>query len=393
MKILLLAPHPFYQERGTPIAVDLLLRFWSGRGDTVDVVTFHEGSDRAYRGVTIMRIPRPGWIKNVPPGFSLRKVVCDAFLFWKAMRLAARGGYGLVHAVEESVFCAMLIKRLYRLPYVYDMDSSLPMQLIEKSAALAPAGPALRFCERAAVRGALAVVAVCDALAAIARAAGAKQVFVLRDVSLLPETTAPAAAPGEAARLPAVEHPCFMYIGNLEAYQGIGLLLESFAILCRDRPESFLAVIGGSAALIARYRKMSAEFGIAGRVRFFGPRPLADMPKLFAEADALVSPRTKGSNTPMKIYSYLQSGKPVIATALPTHTQVLDETTALLAEPRPERFAAAMRHLLENPGEGKKLADKAAALAAAQYSHRAYGAAAAEIFNRIESELQHARDN
>ena len=33
MKVLVLAPHPFYQERGTPIAVNLVLRALSARGD------------------------------------------------------------------------------------------------------------------------------------------------------------------------------------------------------------------------------------------------------------------------------------------------------------------------------------------------------------------------
>ena len=49
MKILLLAPHPFYQERGTPIAVNLLLKALSERGDKIDVL-FIDG-DHTYAGV------------------------------------------------------------------------------------------------------------------------------------------------------------------------------------------------------------------------------------------------------------------------------------------------------------------------------------------------------
>ena len=130
MHILVLAPHPFYQERGTPIAVDLLLRVLSGRGDTVDVVTFHEGTDKTYRGVTIHRIPDLAWVRNIPPGFSWKKAVCDIFFMLKAFRLASRNKYDLIHAVEEAAFMAMLIRAFYRIPYVFDMDSSLPMQLV-----------------------------------------------------------------------------------------------------------------------------------------------------------------------------------------------------------------------------------------------------------------------
>ena len=66
----MLAPHPFYQERGTPIAVDLLLTALSKRNAQIDVITFHEGQDRFYPHVTLHRIPRLPFIKGVRPGFS-----------------------------------------------------------------------------------------------------------------------------------------------------------------------------------------------------------------------------------------------------------------------------------------------------------------------------------
>ena len=66
-------------------------------------------------------------------------------------------------------------------------------------------------------------------------------------------------------------------------------------------------------------------------------------------ADLLVSPRIRGTNTPLKIYSYLRSGKPIVATNLLTHTQVLTPEIAVLVEPTPERFAAAILELIENP--------------------------------------------
>ena len=57
---------------------------------------------------------------------------------------------------------------------------------------------------------------------------------------------------------------------------------------------------------------------------------------LLAQADVLVSPRTRGNNTPMKIYSYLDAGRAVLATDLPTHTQVLTPECARLAPADPD---------------------------------------------------------
>ena len=57
MKILYLAPQPLYQERGTSIANKLVLEHLSKRGEQVDVLTFAEGKDIHFKGVTIHRTP------------------------------------------------------------------------------------------------------------------------------------------------------------------------------------------------------------------------------------------------------------------------------------------------------------------------------------------------
>jgi hypothetical protein len=176
MRILLLAPQPFYEERGTPIAVALVLKVLAERGATVDVVTYHEGRDVALQHVTLHRIP---------------SLVCDAFVLAAAVRLARRERYDLVHAVEEAVFIAVLLKWLFRIPYVYDMDSSLAQQLGQRFRVLAPAGRLLDACERLALRHAAAVVPVCEALAARARRGNAAKIVLLPDISLLDDTADP----------------------------------------------------------------------------------------------------------------------------------------------------------------------------------------------------------
>jgi glycosyltransferase involved in cell wall biosynthesis len=381
MKVLLLAPHPFYQERGTPIAVDLLLQTLSARGDTVDLLTWHLGENRAYPGVTLHRIPRIPGIRSARPGFSFAKLVCDAVMTLEALRLAFRTRYDLVHAVEEAAFMALLIKGLRRTPYLFDMDSSMPLQIVEKSPGARFLLPLLQRLEAAAIRHALAVVAVCDSLAEVARAAGARRVALLRDTSLLPEGLDPAAVP------PAFSMPgtVFLYIGNLERYQGIDLLLESFALARAKRRDISLAVVGGSAPTIAAYTAKAASLGLSDAVRFLGPNPISEMAAHFAAAHVLVSPRITGSNTPMKIYSYLDSGKPVLATNLPTHTQALNAEVALLAPPEPAPFAAALLRLADDPALRRTLGDKGRALARSAYSRPAFAAAANALYDSLET--------
>jgi len=388
MNILFLAPHPFYQERGTPIAVNLLLQALSGQGHKVDVLTYHEGADVTHPGVTIHRIRRPLFANNVPPGPSLKKILCDLVMLPTALKMARKNQYDLVHAVEESVYIAMLIKRRRGIPYLYDMDSSLARQIAEKFGFLKFMLPLMARTEGAAIKGALGVVPVCDALADIARADGARKIILLRDISLLQPATD---HDREVVRqlIPDNHRPCFMYLGNLETYQGADLMLESFARFIKGGGNADLIVAGGKESDIKRYQEKVVALGITLQTRFLGHQPVSRMAALFEAADILVSPRIKGNNTPMKIYSYLASGKAILATALPTHTQVLTNEVALLTASDVESFTAGMAKLAHDKPLREQLGQAARQLAQQSYSRESFCNTALELFDWVKTELPH----
>ena len=89
--------------------------------------------------------------------------------------------------------------------------------------------------------------------------------------------------------------------------------------------------------------------GIEDVTIFAGERPAEEIPAYLLAADVLVSPRSRGTNTPLKIYQYLRSGKPIVATRLLTHTQVLDDDTAILTGATPQEFADGILAALDRP--------------------------------------------
>jgi glycosyltransferase involved in cell wall biosynthesis len=137
-----------------------------------------------------------------------------------------------------------------------------------------------------------------------------------------------------------------MYVGNLEPYQGIDLLLQSFVRVVERTDGADLVVVGGAPRDIHTYRGECRRLGIVGRVHFAGPRPIGELAAHLAGADVVVSPRLRGNNTPMKLYSYLHSGRALVATDLPTHTQVIDARVAVLAPPEPDAFAGALLRVI-----------------------------------------------
>jgi glycosyltransferase involved in cell wall biosynthesis len=391
MKILFLAPEPFFEERGTPIAVRLALQVLAERAkDSVELLTYHLGSTVEIPGITIRRIPKIPLITSVGPGISLQKLICDAVFLVTAFKLVLQARwkgdpFQLIHAVEESVFIAWLLKLCFGTPYIYDMDSSLAMQVTEKWRILRPLQGFLTWAERLAIRSATAVVPVCDALAAIAEAHGSKDTHILRDISLLDLEGSPPAVQDlrEEFSCPA-EELLILYIGNLEPYQGIDLLLESFALAARQHSSSRVVIIGGSPSHLALYREKARQLGIELRVHFAGPRPVASLNGYLTQADILVSPRVRGNNTPMKIYSYLHVGRAIVATDLPTHTQVLTNSVSMLAAPEPGPFADALVAVLSDQGLRERLREQARILAEEQYTVPVFRKRLNELYDRIE---------
>ena len=370
MRILLLAPHPFYQERGTPIAVNQILRVLATRGDAVDVLTFHEGQDLHYKNVSVFRTPSLFFVRGIRLGFSWKKLVCDWLMLIMTVRLVIKNRYHVVHAVEEAVFIALLVKWAFGIPYVYDMDSSLAQQMIEKYSWLSRIAFILNSLERVAIQHARAVVPVCEALAKIATSHHQQNVVILHDVPLADEQ-----AKRKKMNLKGqlgVGGLLVMYVGNLEHFQGIGLLLESFAFVLERARDAHLVIIGGEQQDIQQFSAIAEDMKIARRVNFLGPKPVGDLAAYLREADVLVSPRIKGNNTPMKVYSYLQSGVPVVATDLVTHTQVLNSSVARLAPPTAQEFSLGILQLLNDPPLRDRLGKSAQRWVRDHFSYEAF---------------------
>lgn len=184
-----------------------------------------------------------------------------------------------------------------------------------------------------------------------------------------------------------VEGVLLMYVGNLEQYQGIDLLVESFAKALRTAPTAHLVAIGGNATDIKKYQAQVRRHQANSNVHFIGPRPIANLKQYLDQADIVVSPRIQGSNTPMKLYSYLDSGKALLATNLTTHTQVLNSEIAHLAEPNPDAFAKEMLHLISQPELRGKLGGAAQEYISRSHTYEAFSAKLNALYDWLDSEL------
>ncbi len=188
------------------------------------------------------------------------------------------------------------------------------------------------------------------------------------------------------------DHPVVLYTGTFEAYQGFGLLIDAFVHVARHEPQARLLLVGGHPEQVREVKELTRRKGIQDQVVFTGQRPPSEMPLYLAAGDILVSPRSRGKNTPLKIYSYLRSGKPIVATRLLTHTQVLDDDIALLTDAEPEPFAEGIVALLHDPETAARLGESARCRAEEKYSYEKYLEKTRRLFDFLENQAPKVGD-
>ncbi|MGE5199475.1 MAG: glycosyltransferase family 4 protein, partial [Rhodospirillaceae bacterium] len=340
-----------------------------------DLVTYPFGEDVSLPGLKVHRSWRPPFVRRVRIGPSLAKGPLDLLLALKALHVGLKWRFDYVHSHEEGGAIGLVLARLLRVPHLYDMHSSLPEQLsnfkFSRSRLLVGA---FRVLERLMVSRSASVIVICRHLEEVARAiAPNAHVVLIENAPGSGSTDArPARVDVRAAAGVPEGAPLVLYTGTIEAYQGLDLLFASMKPVVAEVPDARLVLAGGHADQVARARRQAEELGVGACTVFVGERPAGEIPAYLEAADVLVSPRSRGKNTPLKIYQYLRSGKPIVATNLLTHTQVLDATVAELTDPTADAFGAGILRVLRDRDRAAALGRAARTLADTRYTYEAY---------------------
>lgn len=383
----MLAPEPFFEPRGTPFSEYHRIKALGELGHHVDLVTYPIGGDVELPNLRIFRGLRPPFVRKVRIGPSMTKIVLDSLMLLTILRRVLTERYDAIHSHEEMGLVGVYLARWLRIPHLYDMHSSLPQQLsnfkYSKSAALRGI---FEWAEGHMVHDSQVVITICQELQDTVTEMGAgERSLLIENVMGGDVDDPPTKTPAEVRATWAIPAavPLALYTGTFEAYQGVEMLIEACAIVAKRRPDARVLVVGGEPPQVAAARARADASGASKVMVFTGQQPAREIPGFVQAADLLVSPRIRGTNTPLKIYSYLRSGKPIVATNLLTHTQVLSPAIAKLVEPQPEPFADAMLALIERPEERARLSAAALAVARERYSRESYLRRTAQAYERL----------
>lgn len=383
----MIAPQPFFTPRGTPISIFQRLHALSQLGHEVDLLTFPIGEDVNIANVNIYRTLALPFINDVKIGPSVAKLLLDVFLFFKALRMLLTRRYDVIHSHEEAAFFAMLLAILFRVPHLYDMHSSLPKQLCNfgfQQDSLPV--KVFAWLEKA-------VFNTCSAAITIGADLDEHVLSVRTDINYMRIENVPVDVIRRReednskeirARHGISGRPLIVYTGNFETYQGLDLLFASARCVTAAYPDTVFLIVGGERRQIDVWRPAIEEANLAQNVIFAGQVSLHDSLDYIAAADILVSPRTDGLSVPLKLYSYMHSGNPIVATNIYAHTQILDEKLAVIVEPVPEAYADGLCRLLKDPQLCRKLGERAKTYAEEEFSTSTFLAKVDRVYKSIQ---------
>jgi glycosyltransferase involved in cell wall biosynthesis len=104
-----------------------------------------------------------------------------------------------------------------------------------------------------------------------------------------------------------------IFTGNLAEYQGIDLMLRAFRIVVAEIPEARLTIASNSA--FTPYEELARELGIRERLDLVSSPDFDDLPRVLANADIALNPRTECDGVPVKLLNYMAAARPAVSFA------------------------------------------------------------------------------
>ena len=384
LRILMLAPTPYFADRGCHVRIYEEARALLALGHQVEIVTYHLGRDMPE--IPTHRIPPIPWYRKLEAGPSWHKPYLDILLFFKALAVARRFRPDLIHAhLHEGAFLGVFLKLVLGVPLLLDSQGSLTTEIVDHG-----------FCRRTSLIGRIFVSLEkfinrgADAIIT-SSTPGATDLIdtwkipVGKVSALIDGVNTDEFRPGDrtAARrelgLPN-EMPVVAFLGLFNRYQGMDLLLESIALLKeRGVPVHFL-LMGFPEE---RYRKQAAEKGLSGMATFTGRVDYRDAARFLAAADLAVSPKISLTEANGKLFNYLACGLPCLVFDTPINQEILGDCGVYASYGDADDFALRMEELLGDCMLRERLSATGRLKAEESYSWLGRARELAEVYRRL----------
>lgn len=314
-------------------------------------------------GVRLERY-RPPRRAEGPLGYVWEYVYCTAVSLAKAVSVAVREGFDVIHAANppDTFVLVALPFRVFGKAFIFDHHDLMPEmyearfpgrkgRLVQR--------PLLLF-ERLSCRVADEVIAVNEAYArtTIGRHRIApERVSVVRNGPDLASFD-PAVRP--MPDLVPDDGAVIMYAGSISVQDGVDSLVRVIGHLVHDLGRrDFTCLVLGRGVAVEGLRRLAGELRVDDRIRFVGSVPRRSVPAYLARADICVAPEPSNPyndrSTMIKVMEYMAMAKPIVAFDLPEHRYSARDAALYVADNDERRFAGVLAELLDDPERRRTL--------------------------------------
>ncbi len=360
LKVLMIAPTPFFADRGCHMRILGEIRALQKIGYDITLCTYHIGRD--IPGIKIERIIRIPWYNKLEAGSSWHKFYIDALLFFKSLRVFWREKPDLVHGhLHEGAILGHFVRKFTfrRVPLVFDAQGSLTRELITYS--FFREGSLLhrvferleRWISKMPEYTVGSNVSVSDFMVTEMGLPPSRVETVIDGVhtDFFKKTGEEVDLRTRLGILP--ETPVVLYTGALLKSKGIDYLIKAIPHVLHQRPDCLFVIVGYP---VEEAKGMAESLGVAQRCIFTGQVDYFQLPPYLYLAQLAVDPKLdEAGEASGKIINYMGAALPIVCFEGPNNRKFLGDSGIFARSGDVEDLAAKIIDTLNHPERARQI--------------------------------------
>lgn len=386
MKILGIAPTPFFADRGCHMRILGEIQALQRRGHDVLLVTYHLGRD--LQGVPTLRSKKVGWYTKLEAGPALGKFYLDLLLLQKTVQAIKRFSPEVIHGhLHEGALIGILARALAgsKAPVVFDVQGSLTGELdsygwLDRLPLVRPLFRLVeKFISRASHQLVGSNIAVSEFLVRQMGLPPARVHTVIDGVHMgFFEGSGRTDLRQELGIAP--ERPVVLYTGALLASKGVDNFFKAMPLVLEKAPQAFFLVVGYP---VEESQRQVEALGVAEHCLFVGQVDYFLLPDYLKIGDVAVDPKVEAAGEASgKIINYMGGGLAVACFDNANNRRFLGDCGAFAPTPDPQGLAQAILSLLADPQACRAKGEAARRRVEQEFSWEAGGRAYEEVFRQ-----------
>jgi glycosyltransferase involved in cell wall biosynthesis len=365
LKILIIAPTPFFADRGAHVQIYEQIISLQHLKHEVKLVTYGLGRD--IDKIDTIRCFNPIWYSKQEAGPSFTKILLIPVLGLKARRAAKNFKPDVIHAhLHEGALIARLFCPKYKNKTIFDYQGSLSGEVGQHVPGLRNLfiNGILKKIE-ARINSLFPIVTQSQKMLLEIEDLAKKSGNKLRSqvVNVGDGVDINRFFPRDSDAKLTMEYNLnrfdnvLVFMGYLAAYQGVDLMLEAFKIFLQKNPTACLFIIGYPVSI--HYLELCKKLEIERQTIFVGKVDYFDVPRYLSVGNIAIAPKISATEGDGKIYNYMAMALPIVTFDREVSREILGDSAIYCNEISASSLAIGMQKALGEKVLGLKARNRA----------------------------------